>query len=349
MICADLFRSKNRSFEYGTFSYGSSAVNEDGELKTIIFTVLIATMMVFGMLTNGFVIYVLGCKNRAKKSDVFIIALALLDIMTFFAGSTENFKDIHRLPIPPYLNHIINIVFIGAMQGSGWIMFCITIERYWAIKKPLQFRRITLKTRVFAALASILFTTTFTVARTIYIEDDFVLYMYITNSMQYLSFILPLISITCLYATCIRQLKQNHPKISNNIAQERRLASHKRICQHFLVVISLYFICVAPVTIFTTTLTVRVSRDPKMVCSFITSAKNPYHFLISLFYINGCINPFLYARIHPQIKRSVEVFKCWQDTNVRATNNAEGTAIELETRKMYSNQLKSLKAVEIEE
>ena len=60
MSCADLFRSKNRSFEYGTFSYESSDDNEHGELKTIIFTVLIATLMVFGTLTNGFVIYVLG-------------------------------------------------------------------------------------------------------------------------------------------------------------------------------------------------------------------------------------------------------------------------------------------------
>ena len=72
-----------------------------------------------------------GCKNRAKKSDVFMIALAIFDIMTFFAGSTENFKDIHRLQIPPYLNHIINAAFVAAMQGSGWTLFCITVERYW--------------------------------------------------------------------------------------------------------------------------------------------------------------------------------------------------------------------------
>ena len=169
--------------------------------------------------------------------------------------------------------------------------------------------------------------------RTIYTKDDIVLYMYITNPLQYLSFILPLLGIACLYATCIQHLKQNHLEISNNIAQERRLASHKRICQHFFVVIILYFICVAPITIFTTTLTIGFSRDPAMACSFITSAKNPYHFLISLFYINGCVNPFLYAKIHPRIRQSVGVFKCWQGSNARVTN-AEGIAVELETRKM---------------
>ena len=60
MSCADLLRPINGSFEYGTFSYESSADNDHGELKTIIFTVLLATMMVFGTLTNGFVIFVLG-------------------------------------------------------------------------------------------------------------------------------------------------------------------------------------------------------------------------------------------------------------------------------------------------
>ena len=72
-----------------------------------------------------------GRKNRAKKSDVFIIALALSDVMTFLTGPIENFKDFYQLPMPSYVSQIINVIFVAATQAAGWILLCITVERYW--------------------------------------------------------------------------------------------------------------------------------------------------------------------------------------------------------------------------
>ena len=72
-----------------------------------------------------------GRKNRAKKLNVFIIALALSDVMTFLTGPFENFKDFYQVSMPSYLSQIINVIFNIATLVAGWILLCIAVERYW--------------------------------------------------------------------------------------------------------------------------------------------------------------------------------------------------------------------------
>ena len=113
----------------------------------------------------------------------------------------------------------------------------------------------------------------------------------------FIGWIMPLIIICVLYRRCIKTLQKNHFKSIGNETMRKRLKENKRVVKMFIIVVSLFFLATFP---FVATL-LGLNYSLKFSIPSLKTLRMMRMALESLMVplaLNGCLNPFIYAKMH---------------------------------------------------
>lgn len=149
--------------------------------------------------------------------------------------------------------------------------------------------------------------------------------------LPYLLFgwVIPL-HISCIvYAVCMVVLHRSRINTRGDAATLRRTQENKRVVKMILIIILLYYLCTAPL-FFRTIAEVFMKQDSKLDTNKCVISDLFKETTTAMFYLNACLNPFIYAKVHPELSRIVKnAFNkclCERRNTTIATCEANGRA-----------------------
>ena len=124
-----------------------------------------------------------------------------------------------------------------------------------------------------------------------------------------IGWIVPLIIICVLYRRCIKTLQKNHFKSIENEIMRKRLKENKRVVKMFIIVVSLFFLVTFPfvATLLGINYSITFSTPSWKTLRMMRMALEGLMVPLAL---NGCLNPFIYAKMHQTF--NAFVVKVWR-------------------------------------
>ena len=166
---------------------------------------------------------------------------------------------------------------------------------------PFRFQQITIKRRVntsiFTWIAAILF-----VCTALYLRENADRFV----DLPYLLFgwLIPL-HISCIvYAVCMVVVRKRPINAGGDAAIIRRTQENKKVVNMILIIIALYYLCTAPLS-FRSIAEVFLEKDSKLDKNKCVISDLLKEMMTVMFYLNACLNPFIYAKVHPEFSRIV--------------------------------------------
>lgn len=127
-----------------------------------------------------------------------------------------------------------------------------------------------------------------------YGDRDYKIYLMVWTIIGW---IIPVIAITILYTLSVRVLmKQQNKQKGSGREAERRRRDNMRVVKMFIIIVALYFTFTIPHSI-SDLFRYIYDGSPSMVII--------HEVLVILVLINSCTNPFIYAGMHPDVKRYI--------------------------------------------
>ena len=118
-------------------------------------------------------------------------------------------------------------------------------------------------------------------------------------SLSVVGWIIPITVVTVLYGLCIKKLWEKGFDKDNNDSMKRRLIENKRVIRMFILITILFSLLTLPYATFYSTLTFHLAYKRGDIDLKLMRTLNYSLFVISN--INGCINPFFYAKRQPEM------------------------------------------------
>eukprot|EP00794_Sanderia_malayensis_P007734 gene7734-8574_t len=263
---------------------------------------LVIYLMVFiiGVSGNSLVCFILGKKNKLKKGDVFIISLAIADMIACFIW------PLHMITYHSYVftkwffasQSEFYFIFYTTLMVSSWQLLLIAIDRYWAITKLMKWQRVTITKKLCAVVftwvlaACVKFPLTWRMKWGMS-DEGYKIYLMVWTC---LGWVIPLIVISVLYGICIRTLQTNKFDKGKSESAARRRRENQQVVKMFVLIVALFFVFTIPHSIIDLFRYIDNTSDAVLIlheCSII----------VVLF--NSCTNPFIYARMHRDVNRYI--------------------------------------------
>ena len=135
------------------------------------------------------------------------------------------------------------------------------------------------------------------------------------------NWILPMVILCVLYSRCMKKLRNNKLKYSQNETMKKRADENKRVVKMLSIVVIAFFMLTIPYTLFYMGMSYMVAYAPQHMNLILILTLN--YALSLLTSINSCVNPFIYARMHKEINA---VFKeklscCRSRSDCHSRNN----------------------------
>jgi len=314
----------------GGFEHPSLSILSPGAHSLLL--VIYVMVFVIGVSGNALVCFILGKKNKLGKGDIFIVSLAIADLIACVIW------PVHMIAyhiffhsdwfFEPQTQSAFFFVFYTTLMISSWQLLLISFDRYWAITRLLKWQRVSVHKKVAAVLISWVLAACvkfpLTWRKNFGISDQgYKIYLMVWTC---LGWVIPLFIISYLYAVCIRRLNDSSVNKDNSQSAVRRREENKRVVKMFIIIVFLYFIFTIPHSIIDLFRYIDNTSDAVVVlheCSVI----------IVLF--NSCTNPFIYARMHRDVNRFlVHAWrklrgkkKYFTDSTTEGKNESDETAI----------------------
>lgn len=133
--------------------------------ERIIFSIIMPFIIVFGLMSNIFLLFVIFKMECMRTiTNVYLGNLAVADIIFLCTGPLINFVAMQKSPVKADRTSIIGSSFGCAMiRSPNWITYhvsillitAVTLEKYWAICKPMYYRGINNVLRTFKIVVGI--------------------------------------------------------------------------------------------------------------------------------------------------------------------------------------------------
>ena len=222
--------------------------------------------------------------------------------------------------------------FIESLLSESVYEYSRVLFIFRAITRPFESYKITDKIRMSILLLIWLTATTST---SIFMFSDKVgiegyYFLICVGIMVFLAWVLPISSITTLYAMCIRKLRRES-KRNPCIAIEQRTRENKRVVKMFIVVTITFFVSIFPASLVSIIL---ITNDEGGV---IYLAREFTYILMTV----GCaINPFIYAKMHREIHGAlVRIWKVIRRVNGEYSDGEEAQPKRNESYEMEESNL----------
>ncbi|XP_065069345.1 compound eye opsin BCRH2-like isoform X1 [Rhopilema esculentum] len=287
--------SKPGGFEHPSLSILSPGVHA-------FFVIIYLMVFIIGASGNSLVCFILGRKSQLKKGDVFIVSLAIADLIACIIWPlhmiTYHSYTYSAWFFQPGTQAAFFFVFYTTLMVSSWQLLLISIDRYWAITKLIKWQRISMTKKVATAVfswvlaACVKFPLTWRMNFGIS-DEGYKIYLMVWTC---LGWIIPLIIVSVLYTLSIKKLKSQAVIKDKSETAMRRREENQRVVKMFIIIVGLYFIFTIPHSIIDLFRYIDNKSDAVVVlheCSVI----------IVLF--NSCTNPFIYARMHRDVNSFV--------------------------------------------
>ena len=136
-------------------------------------------------------------------------------------------------------------------------------------------------------------------------------------SLSVIGWFIPITVVTVLYCLCIKKLWEKGFDKDNNVSMKRRLIENKRVIKMFILITILFCLLTLPYATFYPTLTLHLAYKRADVDQKLVWTLNYSIFVISN--INGCINPFFYAKRQSEMKAFVKI--AWNKLCFKSVHN----------------------------
>eukprot|EP00112_Aurelia_sp_Birch-Aquarium-sp1_P011800 Seg2482.1 transcript_id=Seg2482.1/GoldUCD/mRNA.D3Y31 product="C3a anaphylatoxin chemotactic receptor" protein_id=Seg2482.1/GoldUCD/D3Y31 len=279
---------------------------------SIIFICIYALIFLLGVPGNAMVCIVLGMKKQGNNGDDFIISLATTDFITSVLGPLKVIVILSsRFTLWHFgllAGEIIGFINQSTLLTSSWSLVLIAFDRYRVITKPMQ-ARVSQKKRLVAIFCTWVLSITVQIPFWFQSKMSDVEFLVLFTIWAFIGWILPFFVIFVLYRRCIKILQKNHFKGIENETMRRRLKENKRVVKMFIIVVSLFFLVTFPfvATLLGINYRIRFSKPSLKTFRLMRITLESLTVVLAL---NGCLNPFIYAKMHQSF--NAFVVKVWK-------------------------------------
>ncbi|XP_067614674.1 somatostatin receptor type 2-like [Eurosta solidaginis] len=339
--------SYNTTMEYIFYENCTTNGHSIGHLINFVLYVIVC---VVGLLGNTLVIYVVLRYSKMQTiTNVYILNLAVADecfligipflLHTIVSGSWQfgNFMC-KAYMVSTSITQFTSSIFLLIMSADRYIAVChpISSTSYRTLQRSKMVSAIAWLTSAILMLPVIIFADTVQMGEHIschikwpeigHQETGFTFIMYVFS----LGFATPLIFILCFYTLVIRKLRTVGPQ--NKSKEKKR--SHRKVTRLVLTVITVYILCWLPFWI------------SQLVLIATTQTECATRLEIAIFLLVGCLgysnsamNPFLYAFLSENFKKSFRkafaTITAMQQTKETLTASGTGTPA---TAELYNKE-----------
>ncbi|XP_065069564.1 galanin receptor 2a-like [Rhopilema esculentum] len=294
----------------------SCQVTQYDENEKIIMRVYLVIVFVFAALGNAVTCCILGKKKFQRGGDVFVLSLALSDLIYTISFPFIFFLRMSGIQIQHTVYTASKIFIYGSMVVTTYTHAVISCDRFWAIAKPFQARRITKGKKLLACslvwLFGFLFSPLFLLQTAALTTRSQIVQLV----RCCIGWVMPLVIMCVFYIRCAIALSARN--VPSNSGANKRFKDARKITKMFFVIVLLYCILTMPIV-----MSLLVRAVDFLVSDFEGIRCGDYSLLMrvltNLSVFNGCVNPIIYARNHPDIRRFFKgVFEacfCQRQTN----------------------------------
>eukprot|EP00058_Branchiostoma_floridae_P022617 XP_002608107.1 hypothetical protein BRAFLDRAFT_91415 [Branchiostoma floridae] len=300
------------------------------EAARLAVTVLYCVIFAVGVAGNILVcVVVWRCLDMRTTTNYFLVNLSLADLLFLLICVPVGLMDTW-IVYPWYLGETMCYLFpyveLVVFQASILTIAAISVERYFAICRPLQAMYVLTRRRTFIAIALIwllcllLCSPVFTI--TVFKVEEFhdpnecsptylaygcLSIAHTTSAVAYfttitlLFLVCPLGLLCGLYISICRKLYDVPLTESRDCRSQRAKMKSRRQVVHMLIsVVALFFVCLTPHRVLQTwlLLTTNENIDAELVGSFVV-------FIRTLVYLNSTLNPVLYTLVSSKFRSAL--------------------------------------------
>ncbi|XP_041483167.1 cholecystokinin receptor type A-like [Lytechinus variegatus] len=332
---------------YSIVAYADEYLYPPGE--AVLITVIMPIIWAIGAISNiAFIFVVARIRRMRTVTNFYLLNLAVADIMFLCCAVGEK---LGRYAASPIYNDQFNLKPVGCVlvnffvqlsfYGSIFLVTLVTLEKYYAVCRPVQHRLIsgnkrTIRTIAAAWLLAIAFAAILIPAwanwtRSCLNWPDIekynslpkifatcrplsVTYAYFSNGMQTIPFFVVLVLNLLMYVFIIRAVNTRVVARENHLASSvaRRVRIRDQVVRMLVVNGIIFFICLAPLQIFSFASMIIGILEAVTDSSFVINHEEQILWTCRIFsYINSAINPFVYAFTNPRYRQAfMEAFAC---------------------------------------
>jgi allatostatin receptor len=321
-------------------------------LVRIVVPTIFGVIVALGLLGNLLVILVvLSDKHMRSTTNILILMLALADLL-FIVLCVPFTAASYALPVWPFGTvwcKIVQYLIYVTAYFSVYTLVLMSLDRYLAVVHAV--RSISIRTE-FNTWMAVLVTWTLILAVHVPLLFQYGIYYYdhqgeqrsiCTNLQEFedphngkvffscflaFGYVLPLGIVSCLYGLMLKRLL--YGVVPGGNQSQESIRAKKRVTRMVIIVVIIFAVCWLPIQIILTLQKFNVYPLQQVHFIGLQMASN------CLAYMNSCVNPFLYAFLSENFRRSFRKFLCcgpppnargrtldYERTNIRYNNDKD--------------------------
>ncbi|KAJ8028779.1 Substance-K receptor [Holothuria leucospilota] len=326
--------------------------------EEIIFKFVLPAIILTGFLGNMFFLFVVCSLPRTRTvTNIYLCNLSIADILFLFFGAGEKFLRVFLSPVSAdrfffQQSGCIIIIFMINFSSIASLLLVtlVTVERYYAISRPVQHRLIAGRSRTVKFIAgawatSFIISTTIVPSHSVFSTfcflwpdkehyDAFPTQIGIcnhvapwlsdySNGVQTIPFFVALLLNLYMYVAIIRSLYRRVDPHTNSVSAS---TARMRLVVAWMVIINgiVFFCCNALFNLISAMFMVSSLASDTQTVIYWYNTISPFHVL--LLYINSMINPFIYGATNQRLRKA---FFLTMRCSVKETSMTEGTDTKL--------------------
>ncbi|KAL8620756.1 hypothetical protein ACOMHN_041930 [Nucella lapillus] len=307
------------------------AVLEVERLVRIIVPTIFGVIVLLGLLGNLLVILVvLSDKHMRNTTNILILSLAVADLL-FIVFCVPFTATMYAIPVWPFGDvwcKVVQYLIFVCAYASVYTLVLMSLDRYLAVVHAIRSMSIRNERNTWLAVAvtwiiillgHVPLVFDHGIVHYMHIRENRTTCTYLSQdshrgrvfSSSFLTFgyVVPLGIVCCLYGLMLKRLLYGVVPGGNQSAESIR--AKKRVTRMVIIVVIIFAVCWLPIQIILVLQQFKVYPNTEVPFVGLQMASN------CLAYMNSCVNPFLYAFLSDNFRRSFRKFLCCSTTPTR--------------------------------